>query len=119
MTSNAHRHSKPINTAASACIGNGLLKVSDFSHLPVGQHVQHDLCAHFEREAKSLAIRQHIDLSLSGHVVLKQFFLPFCKAIGQCITGFDNFIQSFCILTVSLKAAITGADITEVKVFEY
>ena len=34
-------------------------------------------------------------------------------------TGFDNFIQSFCILTVSLKAAITGADITEVKVFEY
>ena len=45
------------------------LRSSDFSHLSVSKHIQYDLCAELESEAKCLAICEDVDLTLSGHVL--------------------------------------------------
>ena len=46
-----------------------------FSHLTIGQHVHHDLCADLKTVAKSFAIGQNVDLALGGHVIFKELLL--------------------------------------------
>lgn len=50
--------------------------------MTVCQHVQHDLCAQLKSHTKSLAIGQHINLPLGGHVILEQLLLIFREAIA-------------------------------------
>ncbi len=54
---------------------------------------------------------------LSRHIVLKQFLLIFGQRLYESITGFDDLIQRFRLLTAALEAAFARVDRAEVKVF--
>ena len=70
--------------------------VSDFPHFAVFQNIQHELCPQFKGVNKSFAICQNVDLPLSVHVRLKQFFLFLCQQFAQRIAWFapDRSIQN-------------------------
>ena len=68
---------------------------------------------------EGLTIGQHVDLPLGGHVILEQFLLLFGERVGQCVPSSDDFIQSFRVLAVALETALAGANIAEVKIFQY
>ena len=91
---------------------------SDFSHLPLCQYINHDLGSQPERVDKSLTIGENIDLPLGGHVVLEQFLLLFGEGVGQRVPGSHNFVQRLGVLAVALEAALAGANIAEIKIFQ-
>ena len=64
------------------------------------------------------SIGYHIDLPLGGHVVLEYFLLLFGERVGQRISGFHKFVQRFRILGVAFEAALAGANVTEIKIFQ-
>ena len=90
----------------------------DIFHLPISQHIDHDLCGQTKRVDKGLTIREHVDLPLGGHVILEHFLLLFGKVIHQRISSFHKVIQRLRILGVSLETALAGVDIAEVKIFQ-
>jgi hypothetical protein len=67
---------------------------------------------------ESLTIGEHIDLPLGGHVLLEHFLLLFGEGVCQGVSRFYDLIQRLCILAVALKAALTGANVAEVKIFQ-
>ena len=93
------------------------ISVLYFSHLPLGQHIDHDLSRKTERIDERLAIGEHIDLTLGGHVVFELFFLLFSEGVGQRISGSYDFIQRLGVLAVPLEAALAWAHIAEIEVF--
>ena len=89
-----------------------------FSHLTVCQYIDHDLSRKTERTDEGLTIGEHIDLPLGGHVVLEHFLLLFGEGVGQRVPGSHNFVQRLGVLAVALEAALAGANIAEVKIFQ-
>ena len=90
---------------------------SDFLHLPIGQHVHHDLGPQLEGITEGFTVGQHVGLPLGGHVILEHFLLFFCEGANQLIPGFHNLIQCLGILAVLLEAALTGMNVSQVKIF--
>lgn len=91
---------------------------SDFSHLSLSRHIQHDLCSEAKGVAKRLAIGQHRDFPLGGHVILKERLLLFAEPVSQGVTDLYKFIQRLGVLAAALKTALVGANIAEVQAFQ-
>ena len=88
---------------------------SDFIHLPVGQHVQHDLCAGTKAVDKCFGVSQDADLPLGVHEVLEELFLLLCERRDHGVARIRRIRQRPRVLAVPLEAPLPRPDVADVQ----